>query len=135
MKGASTPMAYSVTSALVGSLIVSLTLVPLLCLVLLQKRPPERENAVVRWTTRVYRPVLGWALAQRGTVVVVVRSRLLAVSLGLATRIGSEFLPELNEGAIWVNFNMPPSISVREAQAQMQHRTRSSFAASRRSPR
>ncbi len=44
----------------------------------------------------------------------------LAVSLGLATQIGSEFLPELNEGAIWINFNMPPSISVREAQAQMQ---------------
>ncbi len=49
------PMAYSVTSALVGSLIASLTLVPLLCLVLLKKKPPERENAVVRWITQVYR--------------------------------------------------------------------------------
>ncbi|HEY1461700.1 MAG TPA: CusA/CzcA family heavy metal efflux RND transporter [Casimicrobiaceae bacterium] len=112
------PMAYSVTSALVGSLLISLTLVPLLCLWLLRKRLPHGDNVIVRACKRAYEPLLGWALRRRGVVLAGAVIALTA-SLALIPRIGTEFLPELNEGTIWINYNMPPSISVSEARAHM----------------
>src|SRR5215468_4806546 len=107
------PMAVTVTSALIGSLIFSLTLVPLLCYFLLRKRLSERENFVIRACKRLYRPSLDWALEHR-RMVIAVSVVLLAASLFTATRLGSEFLPELNEGTMWVNINFPPGISVSE---------------------
>src|SRR6266511_1854947 len=107
------PKAVTVTSALIGSLIFSLTLVPLLCYFLLRKRLSERENFVVRACKRLYRPSLDWALEHR-RMVIAVSVVLLAASLFTATRLGSEFLPELNEGTMWVNINFPPGISVSE---------------------
>ncbi len=108
------PMAWTVTSALVGSLLFSLTLVPLLCLWLLRKNVPHEENAFVRLIKRPYVPSLRWALDHpaliiAGSVVV------FALSLLLAPRLGTEFLPELNEGTIWVNATLPPGISVEQA--------------------
>ena len=110
------PMAWSVSSALVGSLVVSLTLVPLLCLLLLGKRIPHEDNWLVRRSKAFYRPILGWALAHK-TPVLVAAAAALAASLALVPRLGSEFLPELNEGSIWINLPMPASVSVSEAQA------------------
>src|SRR5262249_23744560 len=107
------PMAYTITSALIGSLLFSLTLVPLLCLFLL-KRVPDEENRLMRACQRLYRPILERALANRRTVIAGAVA-LLVLSLGAASRLGSEFLPELNEGAIWVNVNLPEGISVAEA--------------------
>ena len=110
------PMAWTVTSALVGSLLFSLTLVPLLCFFLLRKNVPHEENLVVRFIKRPYVVSLGWALEHPKTVIL---SGLAAftVSLALAPKLGTEFLPELNEGTIWVNANLPPGISVEEARA------------------
>ena len=107
------PMAYTITAALIGSLVFSLTLVPLLCFLFLKDVPAE-ENRLVHACQRLYRPLLERALSNRGSVIVgaVV---ILAISLGAATRLGSEFLPELNEGAIWVNAMLPEGISVSEA--------------------
>ncbi len=104
------PMAYTITSALIGSLLFSLTLVPLLCFFLL-KHVPEEENRLMRACQRVYQPLLQKALARKHAVIAgaVV---LLVVTMGAATRLGSEFLPELNEGAIWVNVTLPEGISV-----------------------
>ena len=107
------PMAYTITAALIGSLIFSLTLVPLLCLVLLKKVPRE-ENALVHACQRVYRAVLAAALHRR-RLVLVCATAVLALSLAAASQLGSEFLPELNEGAIWVNAMLPDGISVTEA--------------------
>ena len=107
------PMAWTVTSALIGSLIFSLTLVPLLCYILLRRRLSERENLVIRACKRVYRPSLMWALKHR-LLVIAASVALLAASLLTAPRLGSEFLPELNEGTMWVNINFPPGISVSE---------------------
>src|SRR5215468_3929559 len=59
------PMAWTVTSALVGSLLFSLSLVPLLCYFFLRKGVSERENAVIRYCKLVYRPALNWALQPR----------------------------------------------------------------------
>ncbi len=108
------PMAWTVTSALVGSLLFSLTLVPLLCLFLLRKNLPHQENALVRLLKRPYLSSLRWALAHPGFVIALTLAGFMA-SLARASRLGTEFLPELNEGTIWVNANMPPGISVEQA--------------------
>ena len=108
------PMAYSVTSALIGSLIVSLTLVPLLCYLLLRKNLPHEDNHLVRISKRIYRPVLAWALAHERVVIAMSLAGLVA-SIALVPKLGSEFLPELNEGSIWINIPLPPSVSVSEA--------------------
>ncbi len=109
------PMAWSVTSALIGSLILSLTLVPLLCLKLLPRVLPHGENALVHFLKRLYLPALRWALAHPGLVIGTAIAALLA-SLAMSSRLGTEFLPELNEGSIWINAPFPPSVSVTEAQ-------------------
>ena len=105
------PMAWTITSALIGSLLFSLTLVPLLCFFLLRKKIPHEDNALVRFIKRPYVGALRWALAHPKFIIVAALGTL-ALSLLLATRIGSEFLPELNEGTIWVNCNLPASVSV-----------------------
>jgi heavy metal efflux system protein len=109
------PMAYTVTSALVGSLILSLTLVPLLCLWLLRDKLPRGENWVMRMCIRAYEPILRWALRSRRLVLVIAGAGL-AASIAVAPMLGSEFLPELNEGSIWLNVQLEPSISIGEAQ-------------------
>jgi cobalt-zinc-cadmium resistance protein CzcA len=111
------PMAWSVTSALVGSLILSLTLVPLLCYKLLPRHVPHDDNWLVRTCKRLYAPVLRWALARRAVVIGAAVAGLVA-SLALVPRLGTEFLPELNEGSIWINAPFPASVSVSEARDQ-----------------
>ena len=116
------PMAWSVTSALIGSLILSLTLVPLLCLKLLPKNLPHKENALVLFLKGVYEPALRWALAHRKLVIGTAVGAL-AASLAVLPKVGTEFLPELNEGSIWINAPFPPSVSVTEAK-EMNRRIR-----------
>lgn len=108
------PMAWTVTSALVGSLLFSLTLVPLLCYFLLRKNVSHTDNWVTRQSRRLYEPVLNWALGRRVLVLALAVVALVA-ALASATRLGTEFLPELNEGTIWINADMPASVSVEQA--------------------
>ena len=110
------PMAWSVTSALVGSLVLALSLVPLLCLLLLNKNLPHEDNRLVRACKRLYAPVLAWAIDRprrvlAGAVVA------LGAALALVPALGSEFLPELDEGTIWLSTDLPTSISPTESQA------------------
>jgi heavy metal efflux system protein len=108
------PMAWTVSSALVGSLILSLTVVPLACAWFL-RRVPHDDNFLVRLAKRGYGRLLDWTLSSRVTVVGIAIGALIAAA-GVATRLGSEFLPELNEGSIWVNVTLAPSVSPEEAQ-------------------
>lgn len=108
------PMALSVTAALIGALIFSLTLVPLLADWTLRKKLPHGDNRVVATSKRVYEPILNWALTKRRTVVAIALG-IFALSMVVASRLGSEFLPELNEGTIWVNLRLPSSVSNGEA--------------------
>lgn len=108
------PMALSVTTALIGSLIFSLTLVPLLAYWMLRRKLPHGDNRVLRTAKGFYAPVLDWALTHQRKVVVIALAAF-AVGLGAAARLGSEFLPELNEGTIWVNLRLPASVSNDEA--------------------
>ena len=108
------PMAWSVTSALVGSLVMALSLVPLLCLILLRKKVPHDDNGLVRACKRIYTPALEWAI-HRPKAVMASATLALVAALALGSTLGSEFLPELDEGTIWVNATLPPSVSPEEA--------------------
>ncbi|MBM3372145.1 MAG: efflux RND transporter permease subunit, partial [Betaproteobacteria bacterium] len=108
------PMALSVTAALIGALIVSLTLVPLLAHWMLRRGLPHDDNKLVKQCKALYSPVLDWALQQR-KIVVGLALAAFAGSCLVATRLGTEFLPELNEGTIWVNLRLPSSVSNPEA--------------------
>ncbi|HEV7803336.1 MAG TPA: CusA/CzcA family heavy metal efflux RND transporter [Burkholderiales bacterium] len=112
------PMAYSVTSALIASLIFSLTLVPLLCYVLLRKNVAHEENRLVQRCKKIYRPALEWSLRHR-RIVVGAAIGAFALSLAAVPHLGTEFLPELNEGSIWINVPLHPSLSVTEAREEM----------------
>ena len=108
------PMALSVTTALVGSLIFSLTLVPLLGYWMLRRGVPHGDNWLVSFCKRLYSPLLFWALQHRRQVMALAIAAF-ALALVAASRLGSEFLPELNEGTFWVNWDMPASLSQQEA--------------------
>ena len=108
------PMALSVTAALIGALVFSLTLVPLLAYWMLRKGLPHEDNRLVKSLKNLYAPALDWALAHRRKVVVIAVS-CFVLAMGAASRLGSEFLPELNEGTFWVNWDMPASVSQQEA--------------------
>jgi cobalt-zinc-cadmium resistance protein CzcA len=109
------PMAYTVVSALIGSLLFSLTLVPLLCYWLLRKGVPEHDNSLVERCKRAYRPVLNAAL-NSPKLVLAAAVGAFAITAVVATHLGSEFLPELNEGSLWVNVTLPSSVSITEAE-------------------
>jgi cobalt-zinc-cadmium resistance protein CzcA len=119
------PMAFSVTSALVGSLMLSLTLVPLLCLWLLRDRIPHHDNRLLTWFKHIYEPAFKWAIT-RPKQILGIALILLVAALGLGSQVGTEFLPELDEGTIWVNVTLPPSISQAEALLAA-HRIRSAL--------
>ncbi len=108
------PMALTVIFALVGSMVLSLTLMPVLASLLLPRRLEHRDNFLVRGLKRLYRPVLELALRWRWAVLAVA---LLIVgnAVFLATRLGSEFVPRLNEGAIVINTVRLAGVSVDES--------------------
>lgn len=119
------PMANTVASALVGALVLSLTLVPVLATFALRSER-ERVSPVVAWAERRYAPALHAVLRHRAAVLGAAAAAL-AGALVLAATLGSEFLPELDEGALWVTATLPPSISLEEAE-RMVPRVRAALA-------
>jgi cobalt-zinc-cadmium resistance protein CzcA len=107
------PMALTVIFALVGSLVLSLTLMPALCATFL-RRQPERQNRLVAGLRRSYRPALEWGLA-RPKLILVIAGALLASGAFLAPRLGSEFVPRLREGALVVNTVRLAGVSIDES--------------------
>ncbi|KAA3605553.1 MAG: AcrB/AcrD/AcrF family protein [Planctomycetota bacterium] len=96
------PMALTVIFALAGSLVFSLTLIPVLASLGLRTRGNERENIVVRAAQWLYRPLIRWAMRFRWTVIALGGAALVAGGV-LATHLGSTFIPRLYEEAIVVN--------------------------------
>jgi cobalt-zinc-cadmium resistance protein CzcA len=108
------PMADTTIFALVGALAIALTLVPVLCAVFMKGGVRERRNAAYEAILSWYGRILGRCLAHpRATVVASVG--LFAASLLLTTGIGAEFMPHLDEGALWVRATMPATISLEES--------------------
>ena len=108
------PMADTMVFALVGSLVVTLTLLPVLCSWLMRKGVRERRNRAFEAIKTVYVKGLDFCLA-RVWLTTVASALLLGLSLLLVPRIGAEFMPHLDEGALWVRATMPYTISFDES--------------------
>ena len=108
------PMAFTVVLALSAAMLLSLTFVPAAVATSLGGRVQERESPVVRAARRVYEPALAWALRWR--IPVVVAAAVLVVGVGvLASRLGSEFIPSLDEGDIAMHALRIPGTSLSQA--------------------
>ncbi|MGH7365526.1 MAG: efflux RND transporter permease subunit [Candidatus Rokuibacteriota bacterium] len=109
------PLAFTKTFAMLGATILSVTLVPVLCTLLIGGRiRGEEANPVMRPLVWVYRPVLDWALRHRG-LTLGSAALVLAGALALVPRIGGEFMPPLNEGDLMFMPVTDPSISLPQA--------------------
>jgi heavy metal efflux system protein len=105
------PMARTYAYALVGALIATFTVTPCLASILLPAHVSEVETIVVRGLRAVYTPVLRWSLTNR-KITVLLGLLFLIVSGFAGSRLGSEFLPALEEGNLWIRASMPPTISL-----------------------
>ena len=107
------PMAYTITFAMAGSLLLSMTLVPVLAALILKPKK-ELDTFVVRWAKKAYLPLLDGAL-ERKKLVVGTALALLAASLALFPFLGKEFMPQLQEGTIQFRVTGIPSASLDES--------------------
>jgi cobalt-zinc-cadmium resistance protein CzcA len=107
------PMALTITFAMVGSLLLSLTLVPVLAALILKPKE-EKDTFLVRWAKKLYLPLLDWAL-DRKKKVIGAGGRTAGRSLALFPFLGKEFMPTLQEGAIMFRVTGIPSTSLDES--------------------
>ena len=108
------PMAYTVGYALTGAVLVALALVPGLALFALKRPRRVFRNPALHWLRARYERVLGWLLASpRRALAPGLGAVLLAAVLSLA--VGREYLPELDEGSLWLQVMLPPGISLEKA--------------------
>ena len=110
------PMARTYGYALAGALVATFTVTPVLASILLPDHVKETETIFVRVLHRAYNPALRLALARRAVAVVIGVGFLVLTGL-LATRLGSEFLPHLEEGNFWIRASMPMTLSLQDGEA------------------
>lgn len=109
-----TPLAFTLGYALLGSLILSLTYVPAMCKLLFTKGMEEKENWVTRFFQRTIYGMFSKAFHYKKTTVVIFVG-ILVVCLFKFLHYGSEFLPKLNEGAIYIRATLPNSVNLTES--------------------
>ena len=104
------PMAWTVTFALIGALVFAIVIAPVLASIFFRKGAIEWHNPLMLWLTRHYRTSVTAAIEHRRTTLAIATFLfLIAVYLTVGGPIGSEFLPHLDEGSIWVRGTLPPS--------------------------
>jgi cobalt-zinc-cadmium resistance protein CzcA len=108
------PMADTMIFAIIGSLVITLTLLPVLCAWFMRNGVRERRNKAFEWITRHYIRGLDYSLAYPRRIMAACALALIA-SLLLIPFVGAEFMPHLDEGALWVRATMPYTISYDEA--------------------
>lgn len=111
------PMARTYGYALAGALIATFTVTPVLASYLLPAKIEEKETFIVRAIHHVYEPALAWVLKNARLVVAIGAAALLSGAL-MAMQLGSEFLPALEEGNLWIRASMPPTISLEAGRAR-----------------
>ena len=107
------PMAFNISFAMAGSLLLTLTLIPVLAAIILRPRE-ERDTWLVRVIKARYLPLLRWSLGNRKTVIGVAAG-FLAASLALFPLLGKEFMPQLQEGSIMWRVTSIPSTSLEQS--------------------
>ena len=122
------PLAYTLGFALLGALIFTLTLVPVLSSMLLKRNVRERHNPFLAWINRVSVSIFDRCHAHKKTTIGIA-SLVAAVGLWCFTLLGTEFLPQLNEGSIYIRATLPQSISLDESVklANRMHRELASY--------
>ncbi|MEJ2790829.1 MULTISPECIES: CusA/CzcA family heavy metal efflux RND transporter [unclassified Pseudoxanthomonas] len=108
------PMAITVVLALTGAMVLSLTFVPAAVALFMRGRVQEKETRLMRWARRAYAPALAWTLRRRMLVGAGAAS-LVVVCGVLATRLGTEFVPSLDEGDIAMHAMRIPGTSLDQA--------------------
>src|ERR1700677_2172085 len=108
------PMADTMSVALVGALILTLTFVPVMCSYWFKKGVREPRNKPFEWIKKEYGSELKWCL-ERPWLTMFVATIIFGISLLFVPFIGGEFMPHLDEGALWVRATMPYTISYEEA--------------------
>ncbi len=108
------PMAATMSFALIGSLVCTLTLLPVLCAFFLRRHVHEPKARLYEWVRGIYGRMLGWCLRNRMITVAIILA-IFGASLLLIPYIGGEFMPHLDEGALWVRATTPYTISFEEA--------------------
>jgi cobalt-zinc-cadmium resistance protein CzcA len=110
------PMAWTVAFALLGAVIFSMTIAPVLASFLFRKETPEWQNPVVVWATQRYRKAVTWSIHHHWVMVSVATVAFgCSLYLWFGPLIGSEFLPHLDEGDLWVRGTLPPSTGPSES--------------------
>ena len=107
------PLAITVAIALLASLFLSVFVIPVLCILFL-KPHPEKESFIMKHASRLYLPLLEYAM-NRKRVVLGIAGVLLVASLFLVTRLGTEFIPIMDEGAFDMDVSMLPGVSLAKA--------------------
>src|SRR2546426_6782403 len=105
------PIANTVVSALLGALLVSFTLVPVLAHMSLRRSRPVPDSPLLSWARRAYDPAIRFSMLRPEIVLTLAAGAFLS-ALTLLPRLGSEFLPELNEGALYVTLTLPGNMSL-----------------------
>jgi cobalt-zinc-cadmium resistance protein CzcA len=108
------PLAWTLGFALLGALIFTLTLVPVLCSILLKKDVKEKENFFTRFVNRTVTKAFKWTFHNRKTAIIIA-STCFILTIFSTRWLGTEFLPQLNEGALWVTAELPMSMSLTES--------------------
>ncbi|MDA5192419.1 efflux RND transporter permease subunit [Govanella unica] len=108
------PMAFTVVMALMAALLLSLTFVPAAVALFVTGKVEEKDNCIMRGAASLYQPVLGWALRRRG-LVIACACAVMVLCGGLATRLGSEFIPNLDEGDVALHAMRIPGTSLTQA--------------------
>jgi len=105
------PMAVTISIAVIGSLLLTLTVIPVLCSLVFRRPPAARESPLLRWLRRPYLPILRRCL-RRPLIPIASAAVCLALSIFVFTLLGKEFLPELDEGDLWVRVKFPVGVSI-----------------------
>ena len=107
------PLAVTVTIALLSSLFLSVFVIPALCILFL-KPQPEKESVIMRYAHKLYLPLLEYAMNDK-KVILSIAGVFLIASLFLVTRLGTEFIPTMDEGSFDMDVSMLPGVSLATA--------------------
>ena len=108
------PMAYTIGFALIGSLLMAILIVPALCSIMLRGKLKENESSISSKMKDIYSGMLRWSISN-SMPTLTLSLGLFLLSLAILPKLGTEFLPHLDEGNLWIRASMPMTISYTEA--------------------